>query len=98
MNVTTNVTFSPNQHAISLTSQMPTSLVYPELCPAWKPLPILLPLGFCRLVPILNSVLSLSSRQLIPIHPETLMLRKLGIDLLCVTARWAISQLSKYAY
>lgn len=98
MNLTTNVIFSPSQHAISLTSQMPTCLVYPAPFPTWKPLPTLLALGFCRLVPILTSVLSFSLRQLTPVHPEILTLRKLGIHPLCVTAGWAISQLSKYAY
>lgn len=42
MKLTTSVTFSLSQHAISLTSQMPTCLVYPAPCPAWKPLPTLL--------------------------------------------------------
>ena len=97
MNLTRNVTFSPNQHAISLTSQMPPYLVYPAFCPIWKPLPILLFLDFFRLVPILNSLLSFILK-ITYVHPETLMLRKLGIDPLCVTARWAISQLSTYIY
>lgn len=98
MNLTKKVTFSPGQHAISLTSQKPICLLYTAPCPAWKPLSTLLPSGSCRQVPILTLCSSLSSRQHAPLCPETLMIRKLGIDPLCVPARWAISQLSKYIY